>query len=45
MSKTAEAAQEYLDKYVYGVKNHDEYLKMIGEDRLQACVELREKRE
>jgi hypothetical protein len=24
----------YLDKYVYGVKNHDEYLKLIGQERL-----------
>jgi len=45
MSKTAEGAQEYLDKYVYGLKNHDEYLKLIGEEKLQECVELREKRE
>jgi acyl CoA:acetate/3-ketoacid CoA transferase alpha subunit len=45
MSKTAESSQAYLDKYVYGVKNHDEYLKLIGEERLQRCVELREKRE
>jgi acyl CoA:acetate/3-ketoacid CoA transferase alpha subunit len=45
MGKTAEGAQAYLDKYVYGVKNHEEYLKLIGEERLQACVELREKRE
>ena len=45
MSKTAEGAKEYLDKYVYGPKNHDEYLKLIGEERLKQCVELREKRE
>ena len=45
MSKTAEGAQAYLDKYVYGVENHDEYLKLIGDERLQRCVELREKRE
>lgn len=45
MSKTAEGAQEYLDKYVYGVKNHNEYLKLIGEERVQKCVALREKRE
>ena len=44
MGKTAEGAQAYLDKYIYGVKNHDEYLELIGEQRLQACVELREKR-
>jgi len=45
MSKTAEGAQEYLEKYVYGLKNHDEYLELIGEEKLQECVELREKRE
>jgi hypothetical protein len=45
MSKTAEGSKEYLDKYVYGPKNHDEYLKLIGEERLGACVDLREKRE
>ncbi|RME87947.1 MAG: CoA transferase subunit A [Anaerolineae bacterium] len=45
MSKTAEGAQAYLDKYVYGVKNHQEYLDLIGEERLQRCVERRERRE
>jgi acyl CoA:acetate/3-ketoacid CoA transferase alpha subunit len=45
MSKTAEDSKNYLDKYVYGVKNHDEYLELIGEKQLQRCVELREKRE
>ena len=45
MSKTAEGAKEYLDKYVYGVKNHAAYLDLVGEERLKACVELREKRE
>ena len=45
MSKTAEGAKAYLDRYVYGVKNHDEYLKLIGEKKLQKCVELRERRE
>jgi len=45
MSKTAEGAQEYLDKYVYGVQNHEEYLALIGEENLRKCDELREKRE
>ncbi len=44
MSKTAEGAREYLDKYVYGLKNHAAYLDLIGKQRLQECVELREKR-
>ena len=37
MSKTAEGAQEYLDKYVYGVKNHDEYLELIGSESFVAA--------
>jgi acyl CoA:acetate/3-ketoacid CoA transferase alpha subunit len=45
MSKSAEGAQEYLDKYVYGMQNHDEYLELIGEKRLAECVALRERRE
>ena len=44
MSKTAEGAKKYLDNYVYGPKNHDEYLKLIGEEKLQECIELRERR-
>ncbi|MEW6094887.1 MAG: CoA-transferase [Chloroflexota bacterium] len=44
MSKTAEGAQEYLDKYIYNLKNHAEYLELIGEGRLKQAVELREKR-
>ncbi len=45
MSKTAEGSKEYLGKYVYNVKNHAEYLELIGEERLQRCVALRERRE
>lgn len=45
MSKTAEGAGEYFEKYVYGVKNHEEYLALIGEERLRMCADLREKRE
>jgi acyl CoA:acetate/3-ketoacid CoA transferase alpha subunit len=44
-SKTAEGAQAYLDKYVYGVKDHDEYMKLVGDERLKQCVELRERRQ
>lgn len=33
-SSTAEGAQAYLDRYVYGVKNHQEYLELIGQERL-----------
>ena len=45
MSKTAEGAKEYLDKYMYSLKNHDEYLKLIGEEKLAGCIQLRERRE
>jgi len=34
-SKTAEGAQAYLERYVYGVKNHQEYLELIGQERLE----------
>lgn len=43
-SKTAEGAKAYLDKYVYGVKNHQEYLELVGKDRLSQLVDEREKR-
>jgi hypothetical protein len=33
-SKTAEGAQAYLDKTVYGVKSHQEYLELVGRERL-----------
>jgi glutaconate CoA-transferase subunit A len=29
-SKTAEGLQKYLDKYVYGVKDHWDYLELVG---------------
>lgn len=45
MSKTAEGAQAYLDKYVYNVRDHNEYLELIGENKLAECVALRERRE
>lgn len=45
MSKTEEGAQAYLQKYVYGLKSHAEYLALLGEERLATCVELRERRE
>lgn len=43
-SKTAEGVKEYLDKYVYGLANHQEYMKLIGDERLSKLVEEREKR-
>ena len=44
-SKTAEGAQAYLDKYVYGVANHQEYLDLIGREHLSQLVDEREKRD
>jgi glutaconate CoA-transferase subunit A len=43
-SKTDEGARAYLDKYVYGVANHQEYLQVIGDGRLSELVEERERR-
>jgi acyl CoA:acetate/3-ketoacid CoA transferase alpha subunit len=43
-SKTAEGAQAYLNKYVHAVKNHREYLDLIGQERLTQLVAEREKR-
>lgn len=45
MSKTVEGTQAYLDKYAYGVANHQEYLHLIGDERLSRLVAEREKRE
>ena len=39
-TKTEEGTQKYLEKYVYGVRDHQEYLELIGEERLE---ELRRK--
>jgi len=43
-SRTPEGAKAYLDKYIYGVKNHEEYLDLIGKSRLSQLVDEREKR-
>jgi len=34
-SQAEEGTQAYLDKYVHGVANHQEYLEMIGPERLK----------
>jgi len=34
-SKTEEGTQEYLDKYIHSVANHQEYLELVGRERLQ----------
>lgn len=44
-SRTVEGAKAYLDKYVYGVNNHQEYLELIGKARLDQLVNEREKRD
>lgn len=35
-SKTVEGTQAYLDQYIYGVADHQQYLDVVGADRLQA---------
>ncbi len=35
-SKTEEGTQAYLDKYIYSLANHQEYLEFIGQERLEA---------
>ena len=39
-SKTPETSQEYLDKYIYNVKDHQEYLDLIGRERLQTLKDM-----
>ena len=43
-SKTAGGALAYLNKYVHAVKNHREYLDLIGQERLTQLVAERERR-
>ncbi len=43
-SRTPEGTRAYLDKYVYGVKNNQEYLELVGKERLAQLVDEREKR-
>ena len=35
-SKDPEKTKAYLDKWIYGVKNHEEYMKLVGEQRLDS---------
>ena len=39
-SKEPNTTKAYLDKYIYGVKDHQEYLALIGEERLQYLTDL-----
>jgi glutaconate CoA-transferase, subunit A len=34
-SQQPETTQAYLDKYIYGVRDHQEYLDLVGQERLQ----------
>lgn len=43
--KTEEGTRAYLDKYVRHLKNHQEYLDLIGQERLTQLAAEREKRE
>jgi acyl CoA:acetate/3-ketoacid CoA transferase alpha subunit len=43
-SKTAEGAQAYLAKYVYNLADHEQYLALVGKERLDRLVADREKR-
>jgi acyl CoA:acetate/3-ketoacid CoA transferase alpha subunit len=41
-SKTVEGSQAYLDRFVYGLEDHQAYLELIGAERLNRAKELRE---
>jgi hypothetical protein len=39
-SKTEEGTQAYLHEYIYDVANHQEYLDLVGHDRLKVLREM-----
>jgi len=39
-SKTEEGTQAFLDKYIRGVRDHQEYLELFGAERLQQLKDL-----
>ncbi len=43
-SRTAEGAQAYLDRYIYSLKDHQEYLERTGKERLEQLAAGRERR-
>jgi acyl CoA:acetate/3-ketoacid CoA transferase alpha subunit len=43
-SRTVEGSQAYLEKYIYGINDHQAYLALIGEERLMWARETREVR-
>lgn len=40
VSRDPEGAQSYLQKYIYDLKDHQEYLELIGADRLQTLQDM-----
>lgn len=40
MSKTPEGMEAYMDRYVYGVENHQAYLELIGQERLDELQQM-----
>jgi glutaconate CoA-transferase subunit A len=40
-SKEPETTQQYLDKYIYGIKDHQDYLQLIGWEHLQGLKRSR----
>lgn len=44
-SKTVEGSQGYLEKYIYRLADHRQYLDLIGKERLEKVVAERERRE
>jgi hypothetical protein len=39
-SKTPETTQEYLQKFIYDLKDHQEYLDFVGKERLQELTDM-----
>jgi acyl CoA:acetate/3-ketoacid CoA transferase alpha subunit len=44
-NKTADGAQAYMDRLVYGAADHEEYLELVGRQRVDELIEMRERRE
>jgi hypothetical protein len=39
-SRDPETTQEFLQKFIYDLKDHQEYLDLIGKDRLQTLKDM-----
>jgi hypothetical protein len=37
-AKEPGTTRDYLDQYVYGLKNHQEYLELVGAERLESLT-------